>query len=194
MVKIRLNGRGGQGGKTAAELLATMLRGERAEGKFPFVSSAPTFGPERRGAPVDAYIRLSHEPIRELGPFTDPDMVIVLDETLAEKTDVASGLKEGGILLINSAKAPQEFCAYARYARVSTVDADGIALSHGLGTAALPVVNTALLGAFARASGLCSLETLLAFIEEVMRKKTDANKLAATEAYRMVRTLTGERT
>mgnify|MGYP001583959126 CR=1 FL=1 len=187
-----MNGRGGQGGKTAAELMATMFAGDRKDGKFRFVSSAPTFGPERRGAPVDAYIRLSHEPIRELGPFNNPDMVIVLDETLVMKIDVGNGLKEGGILLINSAKDPQEFKEYALRFRLFTVNADSIALAHGLGTEAMPIVNTVLLGAFVRASGLTTLETLLQFIGEEVHKKTEANKRAATDAYNTVHTSTKE--
>ena len=188
MIRIRLNGRGGQGGKTMAELMATMYFGGGNEaGKYRYVSSAPTFGPERRGSPVDAFIRLSQEPIRELGPFANPDMVIVLDESLTRVTDVTAGLNEGGLLLINSSQSPEAFADYAKRFRVATIDADAIAISHELGTSATPIVNTTLLGAFVRVSGLgVTLDALLGFIDTEITKKTDENKKAAHEAFHAV--------
>lgn len=193
MIRIRINGRGGQGGKMMAELMAMMLFGKSGEeGKYPFVSSAPTFGPERRGAPVDAYVRLSHEEIRELGLFQDPaDIVIVLDADLARRTDAGKGLKSGGILLINSPHSPDDslFAEYAKRFSVATVDADRIAIERGLGTSATPIVNTALLGAFIRVSGQGSLPILFRFIETEIRKKVDANKSVAETAHFSVRVL-----
>jgi len=185
MIRIRFAGRGGQGGKTAADLMAMMYYGLMGgEGKFPFVSATTTYGPERRGAPVDSFVRLSMSEIRELGPFGNPDMVIVLDKTLADdpNLNVAKGLEEGGILLINSTRHPSEYVEFCRRFRVFTVDASGIAIAHGLGTSATPIVNTALLGAFARVSGLGSIEILLQFIEREMKKKVDANKRVAVAA------------
>lgn len=189
MIKIRINGRGGQGGKTAAELMATMYFGESgAEGTFLFVSAQPTFGPERRGAPVDAYVRLSHEPIVEQGSFNDPNIVIVLDPTLVETTDVARGLRAGGLILINTPKPPEHFSKLTERFRVATVDANAIALAEGLGTRGTPIVNTALLGAFVRASGLGTIEKLVEFITREISKKTEANKVVARRSFELIRT------
>lgn len=189
MIRIRFAGRGGQGGKTAADLMAMMYYGtEGQEGKFPYVSATTTYGPERRGAPVDSFVRLGTSEIRELGPFGNPDMVIVLDGTLADdpKLNVAKGLHDGGILLINSKRPPSEYSDFCRRFRVFTVDASGIAVAHGLGTRATPIVNTALLGAFARVSGLGSIDILVAFIGSEMKKKIDANKQVAIAAHAAV--------
>ncbi len=189
MVKICFKGRGGQGGKTAAELMATIYFGESGEeGTFAHVSASPTFGPERRGAPVDAYVRLSRESIVEQGPFNDPNIIIVLDPTLVETTDVARGLRQGGLILINTPKGPEEFPAFTGRFRVATVDANAIALEHGLGTRGTPIVNTALLGAFVRASGLGTIEKLVEFIAREIKKKTEANKVVARRSFELVRT------
>ena len=191
MYGIRINGRGGQGGKMMAELMAMMLYGQENEtGKFPYVSSAPTFGPERRGAPVDAFVRLSHEEIRELGPFQESaDAVIVLDADLAIHTDAAKGLRDGGILLVNSQLHPDDeaFKKYAGRVVVATIDADTIAIRNGLGNRTTPIVNTALLGAFIRVSKLFSLDVLFQFIKTEIKKKVEANKKAAQEAFDSVR-------
>ena len=190
MIRIRINGRGGQGGKMMAELLAMMLYGNAGEaGKYPFISSSPTFGPERRGAPVDAFVRLSNSEIRERGSFQDAaDIVIVLDADLAIHTDVGKGLKDGGLLLVNSMLAPTDnvFKKYAQRVVVATVDADTIAVRNGLGNRTTPIVNTALLGAFIRISTLASLPALFQFIETDIRKKVEANKKAAQEAFNSV--------
>lgn len=188
MIRIRINGRGGQGGKTMAELMATMYYSESGEaGTYPHVSSAPTFGPERRGSPVDAFIRFNEAPIRELGPFAYPDMVIVLDEVLTRTTNVAAGLKEGGLLLINAPHGPDAFSAYQGRFRVATIDADRIAALHGLGSRATPIVNTTLLGAFVRVAGLgVTIDGLAAFIASEIKKKTEANIAAARHAYACV--------
>ena len=173
-----------------AELLAMMLYGNAGEaGKYPFISSSPTFGPERRGAPVDAFVRLSNSEIRERGSFQDTaDMVIVLDADLAIHTDVGKGLKDGGLLLVNSMLAPTDnvFKKYAQRVVVATVDADTIAVRNGLGNRTTPIVNTALLGAFIRISTLASLPALFQFIETDIRKKVEANKKAAQEAFNSV--------
>lgn len=187
MIRIRINGRGGQGGYTMAKLLATMLYGHTGEaGTFLHVSAAPTFGPERRGAPVDAFVRVGDTEIRELGPFQDPtDAVIVLDDELATETDAGKGLKDGGILLVNSGLSPDDaaFKKYAGRVVVVTVDADAIAVRNGLGNKTTPIVNTALLGAFMRVSKLASLSALFRFIETDIKKKIEANKKAAQDAF-----------
>ena len=195
MIRIRLAGRGGQGTKIACDLIANMLYSDKGEeGKFPYVSATMTYGPERRGAPVDAFVRLSTQEIREIGPFGNPDMIIVLDGTLADdpRLNTAKDLKERGVLLINSERHPSQYAEYCKHFRVFTVDASGIALQYGLGTTATPIVNTALLGAFVSASGLGSIEILTQFIDSNMKKLVDANKRAAIAAYRTVQNMEGE--
>lgn len=182
MIRIRIHGRGGQGGKTAAELLAIVIF---SEGSFNNVQAAPTFGPERRGAPVNAFVRISHEDIRERGVILNPDMVIVLDESLALTTNVADGLKEGGLILVNSSKNFGSFPSLEKF-RLALVDADTIALRYGLGSSRAPIVNTAILGAFFKVSGFASLETLLSIIGQEP-KKPEENKNSATEAFGSVK-------
>ena len=151
--EIRWHGRGGQGAMSSAQLLAhaAYLAGYRG------VTSAPTFGAERRGAPVTASTRLSTEPLRMFSQIVNPDVVIVLDDTLLECADATAGLKEGGWLLINSHLGPEAFASGDRF-RVATADATRIATDVGLVVAGSVIVNTAMLGAFARATGLVSLE------------------------------------
>ncbi|KKU79467.1 MAG: putative pyruvate ferredoxin oxidoreductase, gamma subunit [Parcubacteria group bacterium GW2011_GWA2_47_7] len=194
MIKIRINGRGGQGGVTASGVLSSMMMAHSPadKDKYPYVMSCPDFGPERRGAPVSAYIRLDMKPIRELAQFPDPDMVIVFDGSLAMSTNVANGLAKGGLLLINSKKLPADFAMYTERFRVFSVDAEAIAVECGLGTKTSPIVSTALLGAFMRASKLATLDSLLEYIEKGISKKTDANKRAARFGYDLVRAFKGE--
>jgi len=161
MIKeIRIHGRGGQGGVTAAEMLA---RAAFKEGKW--VQAFPFFGAERRGAPVKAFARISEEPILIRSQVYNPDYVMVLDSTLLDVVDVAEGLKKGGILVINTTKKPEEFKKLKGY-RVATVDATGIALELKLLVAGLPVLNTPMLGAFAKATEEVKLENVMATIQE----------------------------
>ncbi|MEM3010577.1 MAG: pyruvate ferredoxin oxidoreductase subunit gamma [Candidatus Bathyarchaeia archaeon] len=157
--EIRIHGRGGQGGVTAAELLA---RAAFKEGKW--VQAFPFFGAERRGAPVKAFARISDEPILIRSQVYNPDYVIVLDSTLLEVVDVAEGLKKDGIIVINSPKKPEDI-PIKNY-RIATVDATKIALELGLLVAGLPILNTPILGAFARATNEVKLESVMQTIEE----------------------------
>jgi len=155
MCEIRWHGRGGQGAISSAQLLAhaAFLAGHKG------VTSAPTFGAERRGAPVTASTRLSTEPLRMFSQIVSPNVVIVLDETLLECADATAGLTEGGWLLINSHRKPEEFTASGRF-NVATADATRIATDVGLVVAGSVIVNTAMLGVFARATGLVSLDNV----------------------------------
>ena len=103
LTEIRWHGRGGQGAKTAALLLADVCFSTGAE-----VQGFPEYGPERMGAPITAYNRISDKPIRVHSNIYDPDYVVVVDETLIEDIDVTAGLKEGGAIIINTAKSPEE--------------------------------------------------------------------------------------
>lgn len=157
--EIRIHGRGGQGGVTAAELLA---RAAFKEGKQ--VQAFPFFGAERRGAPVKAFARISDEPILIRSQVYNPDYVMVLDSTLLQVVNVAEGLKKDGIVIINTTKKSDEFDLKGY--RVAVVDATGIALKLKLLVAGLPVINTPILGAFARATEEVKLESVVEAIKE----------------------------
>jgi len=153
--EIRWHGRGGQGAISSAQLLAhaAYLAGYKG------VTSAPTFGAERRGAPVTASTRLSPNPLRMFSQIVNPDIAIVLDDTLLENGEATAGLKDGGWLLINSHLGPDRFAADGRF-RVATADATRIATDVGLVVAGSVIVNTAMLGVLARATELVSLEDI----------------------------------
>lgn len=167
----------------AAELLA---QAAFLEGKHP--QSFPFFGVERRGAPVTAFTRIDDEPIGVRTSVTSPDIVVVLDPSLIKSINVTAGLKPDGLLLVNSPKEPPEFETVFP-GRVATVDATGIALAHGLGTRATPIVNTCLLGALARAAGIVRLESVLKAIERHVPAKREENRDAAKAAAEGVRML-----
>lgn len=186
MRELRIHGRGGQGAVIASKVLAVALF---HEGRW--VQSFPAFGVERRGAPVTAFLRVDDEPIRLRCEVTAPDDLIVLDPTLVEAIDVTAGLKPGGSILINSDRDPESYAALAARFRVATVDASAVATRHGIGSKTQPIVNTAILGAFARFSGLVSLDSVCAAIREEVPNKADENVLAACEAAAAVHS-TGE--
>jgi 2-oxoacid:acceptor oxidoreductase gamma subunit (pyruvate/2-ketoisovalerate family) len=181
LVEIRFHGRGGQGAVVASQILAAALF---KEGKF--VQAFPAFGVERRGAPVAAFIRVSDRPILLRCEIYHPDHLVVLDPTLIYAVDVTAGLKEGGWILINSDRSPGEFRLPAKF-RVATVDANRIAVRHHLGDPANPIVNTAILGAFARITGLVRLESLLEAVREEVPLRKEENAAATKEAYEEAR-------
>lgn len=150
MIEIRLHGRGGQGTVTAAELLAVAAFDDGKEAQ-----AFPAFGVERRGAPVAAFCRISDQHIRTRAQIYDPDYVVVQDPTLMDSVNVLAGLKPGGTVLINSERAPAELGLDTR-ARVVTFPATQIAMEE-LGR---PIMNTAILGAFAALSGAITFEAI----------------------------------
>jgi pyruvate ferredoxin oxidoreductase gamma subunit len=177
--EIRIHGRGGQGGVTAAEMLA---RAAFKEGKW--VQSFPFFGAERRGAPVKAFARISDEPILVRSQVYSPDYVVVLDSTLLQVIDVTEGMKKDGIVVVNATRKPEELTSLRGY-RVATVDATGIALELRLIVAGLPVLNTPMLGAFAGATGEVKLETVMETIrEEWTGAIGEKNAEGAAQAYK----------
>lgn len=177
MRELRIHGRGGQGAVIASKVLAVaMFR----EGRW--VQSFPAFGVERRGAPVTAFLRLDDEPVRLRCEITAPDDLIVLDPTLVDAIDVTSGLKEGGGILINTDRPPSAYPSLTARFRVATVDASAIATAHGIGSRSQPIVNTAILGAFATWSGAVSLDNVCAAIDEEVPSRTADNRAAAREA------------
>lgn len=182
MQELRVHGRGGQGAVIASKLLAQALF---REGHC--VQSFPAFGVERRGAPVTAFVRFADQPVRLRCEVTEPDDLIVLDPTLIGAVDVTGGLAPGGTILINSDEPPEAYPELLDRFRVVTVDASAIATRHGLGSRTQPIVNTAILGAFATAFGLASLETVCDAIREAVPTHVDENLLAAREAAAEVR-------
>lgn len=149
------------------------------------VQSFPVFGVERRGAPVESYVRLDNAKINLRTNVTTPDHVVVQDKTLLRNIDVAKGLKPGGWILINSPENETDRKRYASF-RVAFVDASRIALNYKLGTRTHPIVNTAVIGALARILGMPPLEAIKEAIREDIPIRTDANISAAEEAYRTV--------
>jgi len=154
MLEFRWHGRGGQGAWTASELLA---RTAIYEGKF--IQSFPEFGPERMGAPMCAFTRISSEPIRLHCAVYDPDVVIILDNTLIKTVPVTAGINQPeDIIIINSPESPSVIRKELKLekGKVWTVPATEIVLNI-LGS---PITNTAMLGAAARATGIVALEAL----------------------------------
>ncbi len=178
MKEIRIHGRGGQGSVTAAELLAVAAF---ADGKFS--QAFPAFGVERRGAPVQAFTRISDTPIRLRSQIYEPDCVIVQDPTLIEVVDVANGLKEDGMIIINSDFDPSKFELNTK-AKVVTVNATKVALD----IIGRPIVNTVLLGAFAGATGIIRPESIKKAVKERFPGKVgDRNAEAIQQAYDMMK-------
>jgi 2-oxoacid:acceptor oxidoreductase gamma subunit (pyruvate/2-ketoisovalerate family) len=182
MRELRLHGRGGQGTVIASKLLAVALFLEGRE-----VQSFPMFGVERRGSPVTAFLRVDDLPLKLRCEIAQPDEIIVLDPTLIGTTDITVGLKMGGRILINTDKAPEDFPELLAKAHVSTIDATGIAVRHGLGGKEQPIVNTAILGAYAADTGLITMKSMCDAIREEVPVQIDANIAAATEAMAAVR-------
>jgi pyruvate ferredoxin oxidoreductase gamma subunit/2-oxoisovalerate ferredoxin oxidoreductase gamma subunit len=180
VIEIRFHGRGGQGAVVASNILAVACFGE---GKH--VQAFPAFGVERRGAPVEAYIRVDDTKVLVRTNVYAPDHVVVLDPTLVEVVDVTQGLKTGGTLLLNTDKLPESLPRFAGF-NVCTVDATRIALRHRLGSRTHPIVNTSILGAFARATGLVSIEAVCEAIREEVPSNHEDNIAAAREAHERV--------
>ena len=163
LVEFRWHGRGGQGAWTASELLA---RTAIFEGKY--IQSFPEFGPERMGAPVAAFTRISTDPIRIHSSVYEPNVVVVLDPTLLKTVPVTLGLnKENGIVIINSPQDPVIVSENLRIDKkqVWTVPATEIAIRI-LGT---PITNTALLGAVARATEIVTMKSIEKTVKEKFR-------------------------
>jgi 2-oxoacid:acceptor oxidoreductase gamma subunit (pyruvate/2-ketoisovalerate family) len=180
MVEIRIHGRGGQGAVFAASILARALF---EEGRW--VQAFPHFGVERRGAPVAAFVRYDDHPIELRCHIYHPDYVIILDPTLATLPATIQGINKDGCVLVNSPGRPEDY-EHMQGFRVATVDASTIALQHKLGSIASPIVNTAILGAFARFTGIVSLDSIIGGVCEIIKRKTEANIDAVQESYRRV--------
>ncbi|MCQ1535972.1 pyruvate ferredoxin oxidoreductase subunit gamma [Methanosarcina sp. KYL-1] len=178
MKEIRIHGRGGQGSVTAAEMLSVAAF---EDGKFS--QAFPAFGVERRGAPVQAFTRISDNPIRLRSQIYTPDYVIVQDATLLETVDVASGIKDDGIIIINTKETPEDLKLDTN-AKVMTVDATNVAMD----IIGRPIVNTVLLGAFAGATGEINVESIKKAVKDRFTGKVaEKNAEAIQKAYELIR-------
>ncbi|MCF7875756.1 2-oxoacid:acceptor oxidoreductase family protein [Candidatus Bipolaricaulota bacterium] len=161
MKEIRWHGRGGQGAKTASQLLADI---NLQEGKF--VQSFPEYGPERSGAPIRAYNRVSDKQIRVHSGVDEPEVVAVVDPTLLEAANPTDGLSEDGVLLVNTPKSPEEVKAETGFSgEVITLDASKLAEEAGSGYANIPT-----LGALAKVLGT-DYEVAEAEVKKALSKK-----------------------
>ena len=149
LYEIRWHGRGGQGAITAAQILAEAAYYHHEL----YVTASPSFGAERRGAPITASTRIADEKIRLRSQIVNPDIVIVLDETLLKDVDVTAGLKPGGLIILNTNKEPKEVKLKGSFRRV-TADATKVALDLDLRAAGLLVTNTTILGAVVKATDI----------------------------------------
>jgi pyruvate ferredoxin oxidoreductase gamma subunit len=165
MVEIRWHGRGGQGAKTASLLLA-----ESAFNMGKYSQGFPEYGPERMGAPIKAYNRISDEPTTLHSNIYEPDYVVVVDETLLGAVDPTGGLKKDGAIIVNTPRSPEEIRPYLEgyEGKICTIDASTIAgeelKNRGLS-------NTAMLAAVVKVSGVMSEEDFLKDMEQSVRHK-----------------------
>lgn len=163
MMEIRIHGRGGQGAVTSSKLagLAASIEGKYGQG-------LPFYGFERRGAPVEVYLRFDEKPILISSRIYEPDGIIVLDPILAELGDVvAKGIREGGFAVLNTLKEPEEIGYAEGLGKIATVDATGVALK----TLGRPITNTAILGAFARMTGMLKLTSLEEAVKQILAER-----------------------
>ncbi|HWR62847.1 MAG TPA: 2-oxoacid:acceptor oxidoreductase family protein [Candidatus Thermoplasmatota archaeon] len=181
LVEISFHGRGGQGAVTAANLLASAALQDGNKG----VQAFPFFGAERRGAPVRAFARISDEEINLRSEIYNPDIVIVLDESIMEIVDVLKGVKNDGKVLINTRKKPQDF-EFSQQYHVATVDATGIALKYDILVGGIPVVNTPILGSVPKILNRVTLQTIQKAINSKWTTKKelgDRNIKATQDAF-----------
>ena len=169
LIEIRWHGRGGQGAKTAALLLADV-----AFNNGLYVQGFPEYGPERMGAPITAYNRLSKTPIRVHSNIYEPDYVVVVDETLIESVDVTAGIKEGGAIIVNTQKSKEEIAkelaAKGYNGTIYSIDARKISIE-ALGKY---FPNSPMLAAVVKITGVMEEE---AFLEDM--RKSYAHKFAS---------------
>jgi pyruvate ferredoxin oxidoreductase gamma subunit len=178
--EIIFHARGGQGAKTAAELLAQAATREQK-----FVQAFPDFGPERSGAPIKTFVRISDEPIKTHEPVIDPDVVVVLDETLLGVVNVSKNLDENEILIVNTTSDRETVKEKTRYVgNIYPIDATGMSLE----IIGEPRPNTAILGKLLKVSEIVKIENLTdvfreKYTEKIGAEKTEKNVQAIEKAY-----------
>ncbi len=164
---------------TSAELIALAAI---ETGKY--AQSFPSFGPERRGAPVQAFLRVGDEPVRVRSEIITPDVVVVLNPDLFESVDVTSGLKKTGFLIVNTSKGLEQMkSAHGNGYKVATVNAMKIARE----TIGLPITNTTMIGALLKVTGLVDLDEMIGPLEHRFGKVAQKNIDAMRRAYEEIR-------
>ena len=181
MIEIRFHGRGGQGAVVASNLLANAAAIEGND-----VQSFPYFGVERRGAPVTAFTRIDNRPIRVKSQIYEPDYVVVLDASLVTGVNVTEGLKKNGLVIVNTPLSLEELSP-PWDAKTITTDATGTAIEFGLGSVNQPIVNTSILGAFAKVTGLVKIDSIVKAIEDMVPRRKEDNIRAAEKAYEITK-------
>ena len=178
MIEIRFHGRGGQGAVIASWILSYgfFLEGKHAQ-------AFPTFGAERRGAPVEAFVRMDDSFPNLRCKVINPYYIIVMGEKLVHSIDVAAGIQRGGLILINSTKDPQAFDFLKGDFQIKTMDVNAPAVRNGLGSKTSPFINTPTLGAFAGFTGLVEPENIIEGIRKFILMRTERNIAAFKEAY-----------
>ena len=176
MVEIRWHGRGGQGAVTSAELVA---QAAISEGKY--AQAFPSFGPERRGAPVLSFDRISsNSPIRIRAGIEQPGIVVVLDPSLLRIGNATSGLKDGGTLVINTNRSLDEIATECGDSwKLAVIDANEIART----ILGVPIVNTTMIGALLKATGLVKMESMIKPLEDRFGRLAERNINAMKKAY-----------
>jgi pyruvate ferredoxin oxidoreductase gamma subunit len=175
MIEVRWHGRGGQGAVTSVELLALTAIGE---GKY--AQGFPSFGPERRGAPVAAFNRIDDHHIKVRSQIYNPDVVVVLDESLIGMVNVADGLKPEGVLIVNTAKTAKEIAEITKFkGKIATVDGSSIAWKE-LG---VPITNTTMLGAVIKCTNAVKIESVKEPVDHRFGRIANKNMAAMKRAY-----------
>jgi len=184
MIEIRFHGRGGQGAKSAAQLVA-----ESALDDGKYIQAFPEYGPERSGAPMKTFVRISDTPIKTYQPVVNPNIVIVIDPTLLDSVDVTEGLGKDGILLVNTKYDAKSIKKKTKFGgKVYVVDATKIALE----TLKRNIPNIAMLGALIKITNIVDISKLKEKIKAMFLKKlgeelTKANIEALMRGYKEVR-------
>ncbi len=172
ILEIRIHGRGGQGAKTASQFIV-----EAALDQGKHIKAFPEYGPERRGAPIVAYARISDKPIHTYAPITSPDIVLVIDGTLIGMVDATEGLGSKGILIVNTSETPAEIRQKTKFnGKIHTLDATQISIDI-LGKN-LP--NIPMLGALVKITNIVSVESLKNKIKEKFFSKIGEEKTEKT--------------
>ncbi len=175
MIEVRFHGRGGQGAVTAAEIVA-----QAAIKKGDYAQAFPSFGPERRGAPVQAFLRVSDKPIRLRSKIYEPDNVLILDPTLLRSGNPAMGLKKNGFVVINSNKSEEELKKLFPGHNIAYVDASTIAKEE----MGISITNTTMLGALLKATGMMELDMLKEPVNNRFGKIAQKNINSYTRAFK----------
>lgn len=177
-IEIRFHGRGGQGIVTASALLSQAFF---YEGKYP--RSVPLYGPQRRGAPVTVFLRVGEDKIHERSWVYHPQYVVVLDDSLIEIANVTQGVPKGGTIMLNTPQTTCRSLGLDASLKVAGVDADEIAYRLELGGPPYPRVNTLMLAALAKVTGLVCLESVIRAAKEKFPPKDNRMESGMREAY-----------